>query len=573
MTHELAKKRGWTVGIDFPEWGNNSLYLQTIMSGYLLSGETPKNAYERIAEKVKNYSKMENAFEKVFEILWNGWLIPSTPVMSNFGSPLALPISCFSGVVGDSMHSIYRKNLEMAMLSKNGGGTAYDFSNVRAIGSPIRDGLGGTSDGIRPFIKAFDSTIASAKQGKTRRGAVAIYLNAKHAEYKNWLQIRDYKVSSEIGCINIHQGSIWEDDMMYDVRKGVPSARELWIEARKARIKTGEPYDFFIDNANRNLPKNWKDNNLKIKHSNLCSEIMLPTDENHTLVCCLSSLNLSKYDEWKNTDTVFWSIVLLDAVIQEFIDKGENIPGIEDAVRFAVKSRALGLGALGWHTYLQQNNIPFISIAANSLTKVIFSDIKEQAEKASEFLASKFGEPLWCKGTGKRNLTLMAIAPNRSSSKLAGDVSQGIEPIAANSYFDDDAKGMHIRRNKILEKLLESKGLNTNRIWDQINEDRGSVANINELTLDEKEVFKTFKEINQLELVKQAAIRQQFIDQGQSLNLAFYQNAPAKFINLVHLTAHELGLKSLYYLRSESVLRADSKGVRDLYSECLMCEG
>ena len=302
------------------------------------------------------------------------------------------------------------------------------------------------------------------------------------------------------------------------------------------------------------------------------SEIFLPTDENHTLVCCLSSMNLHKFDEWKDTDTVELAIFFLDAVIQEFINKGENIKGIEDAVRFAKKSRALGLGTLGWHSYLQSKKIPFISIYAIGQTHKIFGLIHEQAEKATTKLAELYGEPEWTKGFNRRNLTLMAIAPNRSSSKLAGNLSQGIEPIAANVYVDDDAKGLHIRRNPELTKVLEAKERNIPEVWDQIIADKGSVMNIRCLSEEEKDVFKTFKEINQLELVKQAGIRQQYIDQGQSLNLAFQQDAPAKFINQVHMTAWEVGLKALYYFRSESILKADG-GRRDLYDECAMCSG
>lgn len=572
-THDLGKSKGWKVGEDFPEWGNNSLYLTTIMGGYLNKNETPKDAYQRIASATAKYYKKKETYDKIFNILWNGWLAPSTPVAANFGNSFALPISCFSGVVGDNMYDIFRKNTEIAMLSKNGGGTALDYSNVRAIGSPIRNGEGGVSDGIIPFIKVTDSTIQASKQGKLRRGALAIYLDSTHKEVPEFLRVRDYKIASERQCLNIHQGLKWSDEVMHDIKTKKGKMRDIWLESRKARIKTGEPYDFFTDNANKNLPSFWKNNNLKINHSNLCTEIFLPTDENHTLVCCLSSLNLAKYDEWKDTDTVFWSIVLLDAVIEEFITKAETIPGIEDTLRFAVKSRAVGLGALGWHTYLQKNNLPFISVASTSLTKIIFSDIQKKSEEATLILGNELGEPFWCKGTGRRNLTLLAIAPNRSSSKLCGDVSQGIEPIAANAYIDGDSKGMHLRRNPTLEKLLESKGKNNNKVWDQIAEDRGSVVNVRCLSTEEKEVFKTFKEINQLELVRQAAIRQKYIDQGQSINLAFFQDAPANFINNVHLEAHALGIKSLYYLRSESVLKADSKGVRDLYSECLMCEG
>lgn len=574
-THDIAKNMGWKVGIDFPEWGNNALYLTTIKGGYLIDGETPKDGYVRVSSRAAELLNKPELQERFFDILWKGWLIPSTPVMANLGTDVALPISCFSSHVGDSMYEIYRKNLEMAMLSKYGGGTAYDFSGIRAMGTKIKDGRGGTSDGIIPFIKSYDSTILASKQGKTRRGAVAIYLNAEHGEFKEFLEVREPKGDVNRQSHNIHQGAIFTDEFMNKVVDKNGKEREIWLETLKKRVKTGEPYTMFIDNANNSIPDWWHKNNLKIRHSNLCSEIFLPTDENHTLVCCLSSLNLVMFDEWRNTDTVYLSILFLDAVMEDFLQKGnsDTYKGIEDAVRFATKSRALGLGALGWHSFLQSKMIPFVSIEANSWTNIIFKYIKEESERATMDLAKEYGEPEWCQGTGRRNLTLIAIAPNRSSSKLAGGYSQGIEPLAANLYMDDDAKGLHIRRNPFLEQLLESKGKNVPQVWDAISEDKGSVLNVRCMNAEEKAVFKTFKEINQLELVRQAGIRQKYIDQGQSLNLAFFNDAPAKFINQVHIEAWKLGLKSLYYLRSESVLRADTKEQRDLYSECIMCEG
>lgn len=570
--HDLAKKQGWSID-DIPEWGNNSLYLTTILGGYLQNKETPKEAYNRIASTAANYLNKPELFSKFFEILWNGWLIPSTPVMSNFGTNRGLPISCFGGYIGDSMYDIYRKNLEMAILSKHGGGTAYDFSEIRPKGAPIKDGSNGTTDGIIPFMKSFDSTIIASKQGKMRRGAVALYLSANHPEFADFLKIREPKGDINRQCHNIHMGAKFSDDFMEEVINKNGSKRELWLEHIKTRVKTGEPYTFFTDNANKNLKSTFSTYNLKVRHSQLCAEIMLPSDENHTFVCCLSSMNLYKWEEWSKTDAVYYATIFLDAVISEFLDKAKHIQGIEDSIRFAEKSRALGLGALGWASLLQKMRIPFVGIQATSLTRVIFSHMKEKSDKASMWMANEFGEPTWCKGSGYRNLTCIAVAPNRSSSKLAGGVSQGIEPFAANLYMDDDAKGAHLRRNPDLEILLDEKGLNTPQTWDIIAEDKGSVKNIDGLTEEEKEIFRTFKEINQLELVRQAAVRQEYIDQGQSLNLAFFHDAPAKWINQVHIEAWKLGIKALYYLRSESNLRADSKQQRDLYSECIVCEG
>jgi ribonucleoside-diphosphate reductase alpha chain len=571
-THPIAKKLGWKVEEDYPIEGNNALYLTTIQGGYLLKGETPNQCYKRLAGAAAKYHSDATLEDKFFNILSKLWLVPSTPVCANFGTDRGLPISCFSGYVDDDMHALNRKCTEMSMLSKAGGGTAYDFSAVRPMGAPIRNGENGKSDGIIPFIKGFDSWILASKQGSLRRGAVAIYLNAEHAEYSEFLEIREPKGEIQRQCHNIHQGGIFTDDFMTKVVEKNGKEREIWLATLKKRVKTGEPYTMFIDNANR-VPEWWKKHSLKIHHSNLCSEIFLPTDKDHTLVCCLSSLNIAKYDEWSETDTVFLSTLFLDSVISEFLEKAEKINGIEDTVRFAKKSRALGLGTLGWHSYLQSKMIPFAGLQARSLTKIVFGQIRKQAEEATLWMGSKYGEPEWCEGTGRRNLTLLAIAPNRSSSKLAGGVSQGVEPLAANIYVDDDSKGVHIRRNPYLEDLLISKGRNIPEVWDAISEDKGSVQNVRCMTKEEKEVFLTFKEINQLELVRQAAVRQEYLDQGQSINLAFFQDAPAKWINQVHIEAWKLGLKSLYYLRSESNLRADSKLQRDLYSECIACEG
>jgi ribonucleoside-diphosphate reductase alpha chain len=473
------------------------------------------------------------------------------------------------------MFDIYRKNLEMAMLSKYGGGTAYDFSAVRPIGSPIKGGKNGTSDGIVPFIKSFDSTILASKQGKTRRGAVAIYLDSEHKEYPEFLRLRTKKGEIARQCHTIHQGAKFSDEMMHKIKSKNGPERELWLATLKSRVETGEPYVMFTDNVNRNLPPHWVKHNLTIKHSNLCSEIFLPTDENHTLVCCLSSMNLRKWDEWKDTDAVYIATLFLDAVLSEFLEKSKGVKGIEDARRFAEKSRALGLGALGWHSLLQSMGIPFVGLQANALTRIIFKRIQEESKRASGDLITQFGfaEPEWMVGTGLRNLTNLAIAPNRSSANLAGGISQSTEPIVANLFVDDTAKGMHIKKNPELEALLESKGLNTKEIWEQIEFDDGSVANITDLSELEREVFRTAREINQLELVRQAGIRQQFLDQGQSINLFFYQDADAKWINKVHIEAWEIGVKSLYYLKSESKLKADKAKQRDLYSECISCEG
>ena len=352
-----------------------------------------------------------------------------------------------------------------------------------------------------------------------------------------------------------------------------PEAMELWIEILKSRVETGEPYIMFKDNVNNANPPAYIKNNLDVTMTNICSEIALHTDEEHSFVCCLSSLNITRYDEWKDTDLVETAIYFLDGVLEEFLIKTNGKDSMIRSHRSAKKGRALGLGVLGWHTFLQQKNIPFTSIAATSWTNKIFSQIKNQAEAASRKLAEEYGEPVWCKGTGMRNTHLIAIAPTVSNSTISGGVSAGIEPIPANVYTFNSSKGTFIRKNPVLEKYLEDKGHNSEEVWQQILKDRGSIANLPEdiMPIDDKEVFLTFAEINQLGLVEQGAIRQKYVDQAQSLNLAFDPGDSPKFINLVHQTAWKLGLKTLYYLRTDSVINGDI-GSRTS-EDCLSCDG
>lgn len=565
--HNIAKEKGWKLGIDYPEWGNNKLYLQTIQGGYLVGNETPKQAYMRVAHSAATHLNKPELADKFFNIIWKGWLGLSTPVLSNMGTKRGLPISCFGSFVEDSLYEINRKIMEIAILSKSGGGTSANFSSVRPSGSIISGG--GTSDGVIPFLKQLDSTVKASKQLPVRRGACAVYLDIEHKDYDDFLKIRKGQGDPDRQQMRLHQGAIIKDDFMNQMIAGDPEKRKLWGETLKWRIERGEPYLTFITNARNQA---WWKNKLNIpdiENCQLCAEIFLPSDKDHTYVCCLSSLNLAKWDEYKDTDTIQLSIWFLDAVIQEFIEKAKEIKGIEDAVRFAEKSRAVGLGVLGLHTHLQSKMIPLESIQARSINKIIFKKIHEQTLIATKKLAEEYGEPEWLKDTGRRNLTLEAIAPTRSNSKLCGGISQGIEPVDANIYVDNDAKGSHVRKNDLLQKLLRSIGKDSAETWNSINAAKGSVQHLDFLTDEQKQVFKTFREINQMELVQQAADRQKYIEQGQSLNLAFAYDAPAKWVNQVHIKAWELGLKSLYYYRSQSVLNASN----DLYQECISCEG
>ena len=559
----------WIKGTDYPSWGETEVYKKTIGGGYLVGDESPRDAYNRVCNTVaKRLGKPELA-KIFFEYIWNGWLCLASPVLSNTGSDRGLPISCFGIDVGDSIYEIGNKNLEMMLLAKHGGGVGIGVNMIRPAGANITGN--GTSDGVVPFCKIYDSTILATNQGSVRRGAASVNINIDHPDFEEWLEIREPKGDVNRQSLNLHQCAVVGDKFMRRLEAGDTEARKKWGKLLQKRKATGEPYILFKGNTNKQNPKAYKDNALKVHMTNICSEITLHTDENHSFVCCLSSLNLAKYDEWKNTNIIYDSIWFLDGVLEEFIQRAKYRKGFENSVRSAEKGRALGLGVLGWHTYLQEKGLPFEGLLAQYETRRIFSQIKIESERASMALADVYGEPLWCVGTGFRNTHLRAIAPTVSNSKLSGNVSPGIEPWAANVFTEQSAKGTFIRKNPTLVKVLEKAKINTKETWDKILADGGSVQDIKELDDDTKEVFKTFKEINQLELVRQAGIRQQYIDQSVSLNLAFPAVANPKWINQVHLDAWKKGIKTLYYMRTESVLRGDiaSKAMED----CVACDG
>jgi len=580
---------GWEVDVDFPSWANTEIYAKTISKGYLLEGETPKDAYWRVATSVARRLGKPQMASKFFDYIWRGWLNLATPVLSNTGTDRGLPISCFGIDVGDSIQEIGQKNLEMMLLAKHGGGVGIGINQIRPAGSVITGN--GTSDGVVPFAKIYDSTILATNQGAVRRGAASVNLNIEHNDFDEWIEIREPKGDVNRQCLNLHQCVVVGDKFMRKLEDGDSEARRRWGKVLQKRKATGEPYIMYKGNVNKQNPEAYKQNSLKVFMTNICSEITLHTDESHSFVCCLSSLNLSKYNEWKDTDLVYTSTWFLDGVLEEFIQKAKNMRGFENSVRSAEKGRALGLGVLGWHTYLQQNGIPFDSLTAQFETRRIFSQLKIESERASRDMALEYGEPLWCVGTGMRNTHLRAVAPTVSNSKLSGNVSPGIEPWAANVFTEQTAKGTFIRKNKELEKVLRKVGINNKETWDKILADGGSIQNISELDnwvycdgklmdikdcdkeFDRvKDVFKTFKEVNQLELVRQAGIRQQYIDQSVSLNLAFPSQATPKWLNQVHMEAWKQGVKTLYYTRTESVLRGDIAD-RAMDENCISCDG
>ena len=570
-------KEEWQAGMDYPVWGDTDVYKKTISGGYLLQGETPKDAYWRVANTVARRLYKPELAEKFFNYIWDGWLCLASPVLSNTGTDRGLPISCFGIDVADSIQDIGQKNLEMMLLAKHGGGVGIGVNQIRPAGSRITGN--GTSDGVVPFCKIYDSTILATNQGSVRRGAASVNMNIEHGDFDQWVEIREPKGDVNRQSLNLHQCAVVGDKFMRKLETGDPEARRRWGKLLQKRKATGEPYILFKGNTNKANPQAYRTHGLKVHMTNICSEITLHTDESHSFVCCLSSLNLAKYDEWKDTNLIYDAVWFLDGVMEEFIQRAKGLRGFENSVRSAQKGRALGLGVLGWHTYLQEKGLPFEGLLAQFETRKIFSQIKIESERGSKDLAEIYGEPLWCIGTGMRNTHIRAIAPTVSNSKLSGNVSSGIEPWAANVFTEQGANGTFIRKNPTLEQVLEDNDLNTKEIWNKILEDGGSVQGIDALDnvlmgnhdIPVKEVFKTFKEINQLELVNQAGIRQPYIDQSVSLNLAFPSEATPKWINQVHLDAWKKGIKTLYYMRTESVLRGDiaAKAMVD----CVSCDG
>ena len=560
----------WKKGIDYPKWGDTDVYKKTIAGGYLLKGESPADAYKRVCDTVARRLDRPELASTFYDYIWNGWLCLASPVLSNTGTDRGLPISCFGIDVADSIYDIGSKNLEMMLLAKHGGGVGIGINQIRPAGAKITGN--GTSDGVVPFCKIYDSTILATNQGSVRRGAASVNTNIEHPDFEEWLEIREPKGDVNRQSLNLHQCAVVGDKFMRRIENGDKDARRLWGKLLQKRKATGEPYILFKGNTNKGNPAAYKDNGLKVHMTNICSEIVLHTDESHSFVCCLSSLNLAKYEEWKDTNIIYDSIWFLDGVLEEFIQKAKGKVGFANSVRSAEKGRALGLGVLGWHTYLQEKSLPFEGLLAQFETRRIFSQIKIESERASMDLAEIYGEPLWCVGTGYRNTHLRAVAPTVSNSKLSGNVSPGIEPWAANVFTEQSAKGTFIRKNPTLEKVLSRHKSNDKDTWNKILKDGGSVQDLNFLSEEEKEIFKTFKEINQLELVNQAGLRQQYIDQSVSLNLAFPSTATPKWINKVHFDAWKKGIKTLYYVRTESVLRGDIAD-KAMSEDCVACDG
>ncbi|MBV2225125.1 MAG: ribonucleoside-diphosphate reductase subunit alpha [Cloacibacterium sp.] len=543
-------------------WWLNEESEQMLNRGYLLKGETVEGAIDRITTAAAKRLYKPELIPAFKEMITKGWISFSSPVWANMGTQRGLPISCFNVHVPDHIEGITHKLGEVIMQTKIGGGTSGYFGELRHRGTAVTDN--GKSSGAVSFMKLFDTAMDVVSQGGVRRGAFAAYLDIDHRDIEEFLNIKE--IGSPIQ--NLFMGVCVPDYWMQDMIDGDMEKRKVWAKVLESRQKKGLPYIFFTDNVNRNKPQVYKDSGAVINASNLCSEIMLPSTADESFICCLSSMNLELYDEWKDTDAVKLAIYFLDAVLSEFIEKTEGNYYLSSARKFALRHRALGLGVLGYHSYLQKNMIPFESMEAKMFNAKAFKQIQEQSIQASKELANIYGEPEMLKGYGLRNTTTMAVAPTTSSSAILGQTSPGIEPFASNYYKAGLAKGNFMRKNKYLAKLLEEKGLDNEDVWREIMLNHGSVQHMTQLTQTEKDVFKTFKEISPMEIITQAGQRQQYIDQAQSLNLNIPASLAIKDVNNLMIEAWKLGVKTLYYQRSQSV----SKELMVNFVTCSSCE-
>lgn len=544
-----------------------------LASGYLTDGVTPEERIREIADRAEQILDIPGFSQKFYNYMSEGFFSLASPVWSNFGKERGLPISCFGSHIDDDMGNILYTQSEVGMMSKLGGGTSGFFGKIRHRGAEVKNN--GQASGAVHIMQLFESMVDVVSQGSVRRGRFSPYLPVEHPDIMEFLEI-----GTEGNPIQeLTHGVTVTNEWMEKMVAGDEEKRSIWAKVLQRRGEMGYPYIFFKDHANNFAADVYKDKDLPIYASNLCTEIMLPSNENWSFVCVLSSVNLLHYDKWKDTDAVETMVYFLDAVITEFIEKLEvyrdsesredrqTFLFMERAYNFAKDNRALGLGVLGWHSLLQSKMLPLNSQKAYDLNSEIFRNIKEKSYKASEALAVKFGEPAVLKGYGRRNATLNAIAPTTSSAFILGQVSQGIEPIWSNIYVKDIAKIKTTIKNQYLEELLEAKGMNTVEVWRNIRDYDGSVQHLDFLTEEEKDVFKTYSEIDQLDLIYQAANRQNHIDQGQSVNIIVHPEMPVKDINNIHITAWKLGLKSLYYQHS---MNAAQKFAQK--KDCASCE-
>lgn len=536
--------------------------------GYLVKGETAEQRIRDIAETAQKYLNIEGFADKFEKYLHLGFYSLSSPLWANFGRERGLPISCFGSYIPDTMEGIMEKVSEVSIMTKHGGGTSGYFGDIRGRGTPISSG--GESTGSVHFMELFDKLMEVVSQGNVRRGSFAAYLPIDHPDIEEFLKIKD--VGNPIQNLSI--GVCVSDEWMKKMIDGDKEYRKIWGLVIKKRFESGYPYIFFSDNANNQAPQIYKEKGLKINNSNLCSEIFLSNLKDESFVCDLSSLNLEKWEDWKNTDAVETLVYFLDAVMTEFINKTEGIKFMEAPRKFAINQRALGVGVLGWHSLLQSKMVAFESMEAKMLNNQIWKTIREKADKATLELANIFGSaPIYHNNNNKleynrRNVTTLAVAPTTSSSFILGQVSQGIEPQNSNYYSKDLAKGKFTYKNPYLKNLLKEKGKNDDDTWKSVLIRGGSVQHLDFLSQDEKDVFKTFGEISQKEIIIQAAQRQKYIDQGQSLNLMIPPTTKPKEVNELLIFAWEQGIKSLYYQRSANPAQELARSILT----CASCE-
>ena len=561
--------------MDLPEikWltENSRKFLE---SGYLTGDTTPEERILEIAQHAEKILGIDGYAEKFYKYMSEGFYSLASPVWSNFGKKRGLPISCFGSCIADDMGDILYTQSEVGMMSKLGGGTSGYFGKIRHRGAEVKNN--GSSSGSVHIMQLFEKMVDIVSQGSVRRGRFAPYLPIDHQDIHEFLEIGTEGNPIQELTHGVTVGDQWMQEMI----DGDVDKRTLWAKVLQRRGEIGYPYIFFRDHANNGTVDVYKDKKLEIHGSNLCTEIMLPSNEDWSFVCCLSSMNLLHYDKWKDTDAVETLTYFLDAVMEEFITKLEvyknstdrddqlTFTFMEKAYNFAKENRALGLGALGWHSLLQSKMLPFDSEEAFKLNSEIFKTIKDKSYKASEELAKLFGEPAVLKGYGRRNTTLNAIAPTTSSAFILGQVSQGIEPIWSNSYVKDIAKIKTTIKNPFLVNLLEEKGQNTTEVWRSIRDFDGSVQHLDFLSENEKDVFKTYPEIDQNVIVYQAANRQNHIDQGQSINVMVHPDMPVKDVNNIYITAWKLGVKSMYYQHSMNAAQKFKQK-----KSCDSCEG
>ena len=533
-----------------------------LKKGYLLEGVSPEERIRQISDKAESILGIAGFSDKFYNYMSKGYFSLATPVWMNFGLDRGLPISCYGIDIQDDTADILRAVGEIGMLTKYGGGTAGYFGKIRHRGAKIKNN--GVSNGSVAMMYPFQAVTDTITQGQARRGFFAAYQDVEHKDIEEFLECR-----SEGNPIqDLALAVCISDNFMEKAQNGDKESRKILAKVHKKRAETGFPYIFFSDNVERGKPQVYKDNNLKINHSQLCTEVLEYTDEFKTFVCCLSSINVLHWEELKDTDAIETLTYFLDAVYTEFIEKAKDLSYMEKAVKFAVEHRSIGVGVLGYHSYLQSKMIPFESLEAVFENEDIFKTIDERTLKASRELASLFGEPFILQGYGERFTTRIAPAPTTSSSFILGQVSPSIEPILDNYFMKDLAKGKYVWRNPFLVKLLEEKGKDTTDVWNSILKHGGSVQHLNFLNEIEKGVFKTFGEISQLDIIKQAAQRQKYIDQSQSLNLMIHPDTTLKEVNALFYEAWKLGIKTLYYQRSVNMAQKVS---RDLMN-CSNCE-